>query len=147
MIRVPPNFYNRVRAGDKPVIYTLIITAKGSRVYAQDDMTGVFDEGGYIEKEGRLKTISGLGRSVESVSRDVIDNLQSIERNTFTAVYDNSDYHFSKLIPYEAFISKMLYVYIGYEQNVTADHVLLLTGKIIETEITADEFAVTAEEK
>ncbi len=148
MFNLPLNFFNKIQKGQIPIIYVVVVTDKGSRAYSQNDLSGVFLEGNtYLDWAGRLKNISSLERAIQSQTRDSIDNLSNIERQTQTVVLDNTDFYFSKLLPLEPFLTKTLYVYSGFEADALADHIQWFRGKITVVELIESDLNLMAEEK
>lgn len=167
MLRLPHNFDTRIQRGEIPSIYVVILTDRGFRVYMQVEPTGVFDDlvwtgsgsftangfvtGGngtsFIEKSNRLKEIGNIEKMIASRDRDAIDNLGAKERQTITIVLDNSDYHFSKLLPTELFLTKIVLVYIGFDMDDFSDHIFWFQGKITVVNISPPDLIIEAEEK
>lgn len=167
MYRIPKAFLDRVTAGEIPITYYVIMTSKGNRIYSDKDLAGCFDQvyftaGGSLRADGlftagngvsaldksaRALSQANVARTIQPKTRDVINSLTNKQLSNLDLTLDNCDYHFSKIIPTEPFLTRLIWAYVGFESGNPADHLRPFQGMIGQVEVTGDQMNLYAEEK
>lgn len=163
MYRATKNFHDRITRGEKPYAHILINTHMGFRGYAErtvDDATGYLADGTYkadgsitagsglglLETQRRLLSYSGFDRTVQPKKSDIMAAYNRKRQQSISITLDNADHHFSELIGLEVFLSRMLYLYLGFIDLNINEHLRLFAGQIFETELTNTTLRVSAYE-
>jgi len=163
-------FHNRLQRGDIPIVYILLYTDMGTRAYAEKELGDIFTaasspllfnggwtfDGSYsagsgtegvIERSGRILSISGFERTIQPRTKNVLNSLTSKQAQYINITFSNTDHHFSKMVVFEPLLTKELGVYLGFDDDPFAEHLLLFKGIITEYTASPKTFQVTAEER
>lgn len=152
MYRIPIEAYNKLMRGERPLTYVLIHTHFGYRAIAAKELSKIFDtilvnvaDGtvtaggtstagsasmGIIDKSGRLLSISGLERSLQPQYTDFLTAWQRKDLQHIVIELDNIDQYYSRILPKEPFLSRDIYVYVGFEDLPFMTHHCLFKGYI-----------------
>ena len=171
MYRTSINFHNRVHGGESPIVYVMITTDMGARVFAEKELGQIFDptggtiffDGSWIfdgtqdfgletpgiinKGEGRLLSISGFERTIQPKTKDVLNSLATKQVQYLYITLDNVDHYFSKIIVKEPFLTKEIDVYVGFDDRPYSEHLTLFKGNITEYEINSKNMQLRAEER
>lgn len=166
MYRVRIDTHRRLMRGEKPLVYVLINTAMGDRVYAERELSDTFDPSssqadgsliadgsayagnsmGVLDKGGRLLRISGLNRTIAPASQSVLSAYSSRQLQHITVQLQNEDRYFSRLLVREPFLGCSISVMAGFPDLPYAEHLSLFKG-IISGLDAVDTLYLEAEER
>ena len=152
MYRSTKDFHDRITRGEKPYAHILINTHMGFRGYAErtkDDASAYLADGTYLadgsitagsglgllETQRRLLSYSGFDRTVQPRKSDIMAAYNRKQQQRITITLDNADNHFSELIALEVFLSRNLFLYLGFVDLNINEHLRLFAGQIFETEL------------
>lgn len=167
MYRTTLNFHKAIERGENPVPYIVITTDMGYRAYAEKELGQVFElsgnfadgsvtadgsetagsGAGVLEKSARVLRFGSLARSIQPNREGLLYGYTAKDQQYMEITLNNADYHFSRLIPKEPFITKTLVHYLGFESLDFYEHLKLFEGQITEVRITQDELILEAEER
>jgi hypothetical protein len=147
--------YTRLMRGEKPIIYAIIDTHMGKRVYSGKEMTCSI--AGALETSARVLSFGSFERTSQPVSDDILAAYTGKQLQHIDLELDNADKYFSKLIAKEPFLSRTLTIKVGFEDEAESVHMSLFSGTItevsalatmtIEAEETASVLSVTYQQK
>ena len=163
MYRTTIGFHDRINRGEKPYAHVFVDTHLGFRAYAErtvDDATGYLADGTYkadgsitagvglglLETQGRLLSYSGFDRTIQPKKADIMAAYNRKQQQSVSITLDNADNHFSKLVAQEVFLSRKLYLYLGFVDLNINEHLRLFGGQIFETELNEMTCRVSAHE-
>ena len=170
MHRTVIDFHKRLERGDIPVVYINISTSIGERVYSTKSLLNTFEGiiatgliadgsvdadgseeaggGGYgiLEASPRITNISALERSLQPDKYGLPAMYTRKTLQNITVELANADLKFSKLIPQEAFISKALSMYVGFEDLQPSTFIEMFRGQIHEINLTRTKTVLRAYE-
>ena len=161
--RTTKNFHDRITRGEMPFVHVLIQTHLGFRNYAErvkDDSAGYLADGTYLadgsilagsglgllETQRRLLSWSGFDRTIQPRKSDILASYNRKQQQKISITLDNADGHFSKLIALEVFLSRPLFVYLGFYDLSINEHIRPFGGQIFEVELTEMACKVSAHE-
>lgn len=169
MYRTTINFHNRIQRGEKPIIYCMIHTDYGYRVYAEKELSDIFEvaglladgsvtadgshtagEGlGLLDKAGRVLSFGPFERTIQPRKKDVLASYSTKQLQHASIALDNADHYFSRLIPREPFLTKSLDIYCGFEADPFSERLRLFSGVISEVGLKKDglQLVLEADEK
>ena len=133
MYRVTADFHNALMRGEKPVLYCVITTHMGKRVYAAKELQVTISDA--LEKSARVLDFGSFERTAMPLTRNVLTAYSSKQLQHIRIQLDNSDAHFAKLSAKEPFLSRPISVYVGFESIAATSHLSLFTGKIVELSV------------
>ena len=157
MYRTTIEFHKKLQSGEIPLLYIMITTAMGVRVYAEKDFgsafsttlaqkaDGTYEAGGAIladggegvslEQSARLLSVGSFDRTIADDSVDVLTAYATKKQQACSITLDNADRYFSRLIAAEPFIGMPINVYIGFFALPRAEHISLFRGRIVEMDV------------
>jgi len=154
--RLSINFHKRLMRGEVPISYAVIETHLGDRAYAEKELRGTFDPGGYladgshladgsitaggdssgiIEKAGRVLSFGSFERTLQPKKDDVMIAYTGKQIQHISMEMDNSDRYFSQLIAKEPFIGRPITYYVGFEDDPPSEHLKIFSGRITEMSV------------
>lgn len=152
MYRTTIDFHDRITRGETPSVYVLINTALGWRAIGEKTIANIFDAGdvyladgtyladgsilagsgsyGLIDVQARLKGLSGLERTINPRTANVLTSLTTKQLQHLAATVNNTDRHYTKILPTEPFLGRTMSAWLGYESIPFSEHRCLFTGTI-----------------
>jgi hypothetical protein len=128
--RVPLTLHNALERGESPVIYAVIDTHMGKRVYAGKELTCTISSA--LEQSARVLSFGTFERTLIPRKDDVLTAYSGKQVQHISIQLDNADRYFSRLIAKEPFLSRPISVYVGFEADAATGHISLFTGTITE---------------
>ncbi|MDH5664737.1 MAG: hypothetical protein OEY10_00365 [Nitrosopumilus sp.] len=164
MINTSINFHNRVLRGESPEAYIEIKTHMGTRAYAEESVSedaisvgrladgtwladGTVLAGGDVYMLSRDKRVKQYGRLTDTIAakqQDLLSAFSSKRQGSFTVTLDNTDLKLSALMASEPFISRPLYLKLGFEDIDASEHIILFRGIITDIQLTQTLVSLTA---
>ena len=156
MSRLRLNVHKRLQRGEIPVVYVIIETHMGNRVYAEKELAAVFDAAariadgtytadgtylaggdslGVLEKSARVLSYGSFERTIQPKKNDVLSAYGGKQLQHISLELANADAYFSKLIAQEPFIGRPISIYVGFESEPQATHLSLFKGVIAEMSV------------
>lgn len=168
MYRTTIRFHNRITRGEIPISYILINTLMGPRVYAEKELSAVFEVAdpliadgsieadgsevadggglGVLEKSARVLSFGSFERTISPRKSDMLTTFGGKQLQHVSIKLNNTDRYFSKLIAKEPFLSRELSWFLGFEDLPQSEHPELFKGIISEVRIGPSDISVEAEE-
>ena len=166
MREVSDGYHDRIMAGQKPIIYLIVTTIMGDRVYSNRgvDMTStraplldhngdfVTDHNGEqiitavsdfsfsaLSVEARVITFGTLGRELTNRKSTIVGSYNFKKQESFSFSLSNHDDAIAELMPQEPFIGAAVTVYAGFNDLAAIDHFPLFTGEITDADVNGIE--------
>lgn len=167
MIRIPIGFHKYLMQGKVPVTYCQIATHLASRIYSDRELQGVFSASALLadgsvladgseiagygsasagEKAARVIDFGSFERTISPQSSDLLASFSGKQKQHIAVKLDNSDYYFTRLIAKEPFLSRKLFLFVGFEDHPQSDHYSIFAGTISEISVDKDSMTLGAEE-
>jgi len=167
VFRVPIDFYDKLKNGENPVPYLLLVNSLGVRYFSIKTLSGFFDiepylaNGQYladgsiyagtpslvntIERSARLLSISGLDKSL---SRDFTALSFTPEKSQQSISFDldNNDHHFSTLVATEPFLKQEVQLRLGFESLPFSNHIVFFKGRVNNLRLERNKLTIKAVE-
>lgn len=156
MYRLPITFHNHLKLGETPVIYLVVHTHLGYRIYAKKELKGVFATQGTLgdgtalgngtvlggddiitglEKSARVISFGSFERTLTPKQSDILASYGGKQLQHTSMEMDNADRYFSRLIAKEPFIGRPVSIYAGFEADLQSEHIKFFTGIISELSV------------
>lgn len=133
MSRVPLTLHKALEDGKSPVIYCVIDTHMGKRVYGSKELTCTISSA--LEKTARVISYGSFERTIMPRKDDVLTAYSGKQLQHGTVHLDNADRYFSRMIAKEPFLGRTLSIYIGLESDASTSHKSIFSGKVSEVAI------------
>ncbi len=130
MYRVPLTLHKALQEGQNPVIYCVIDTGMGKRVYSSKELTCTISSA--LEQSARVISFGTFERTILPRTENVLTSYEGKQKQHISIQLDNADRYFSKLIAKEPLLGKTLTIYIGLESDSTASHIGIYSCPISE---------------
>jgi len=167
------DFYDKLHGisgqAKNPIVYVLITTDYGIRMYSEINMGGEFDKTGYIldgsflldgtaylgleeeifplSKDEVVKSFGNFNRTITPKKKDLLLSYTSKLEQNITVVLNNIDYLLTKRLANEPLLSKNLEVKIGFDDLIYRHHIQIFNGIIEKVNINENSMSVTASER
>jgi len=167
------NFQTKLKQGLMPIPYISITTDRGVRILAERHLADMLTYGTLIADgtvfadgselaggtfylslgTGRLLSIGGLSDVAISSKFDAMTAETTKQTSSVAISFDNlhssGKYYFSRVIPFEAFLTKSLKIYFGFPADPRSEHLLFREVMITEESFLDNGriYQITAEER
>jgi hypothetical protein len=142
--RLPIATHNRIQYGEIPVVYCVIETHMGSRVYAEKEVTATIS--GALEASARVLSFGSFERTLQPKKDDVLAAYEGKQIQHISLTLDNADRYFSRLMAKEPFLGRTITVKVGFEDEAETNHISLFKGVITEV-FPLPELIIEADER
>jgi len=164
--RITIDFHKRLQRGEIPILFCVIHTALGYRAYAKKELSVVSDmeasilggswllDGsvilgsslGFLEKSARLLSVGSFDRTIQPKKQGLLLAYTQKQQQNVSVSLVNVDRYFSRLIVKEPFLTRDLYLYLGFEALPFNQNLEVFKGVIEELAITSDKITLEAVE-
>lgn len=162
---IPQSFYDNIASGMQPIVYIVIETQIGLRLYSNkqlDDhyeattllldgswlldgsMTLGVDSIFYASKDPIIVSYDKLQETLSLKSKDLLTGYTLKKQSSFTVGLNNADRKLGALLAAEPFITRPLRVYIGDDETPSSEHIKLFEGVVDEVNIDVSKLTITA---
>jgi hypothetical protein len=136
MYHIPIATHNRIVRGEVPILYMVISTHLGDRVYAKKGIT-VAAIAGSLGCLARVLSFGSFERTLSPAKDDILTSYGRKQQQHISVTLDNADKYFSIMLGKEPFLSRPIAIYIGFEDEGVANHIGIFQGIISEVSVLA----------
>jgi hypothetical protein len=145
MYHIPIATHKRIERGEIPILYTVIATHLGNRVYAKKTITAAAIAGS-LGCLPRVLSFGSFERTLSPKKDDLLASYTRKQQQHIAVTLDNADKYFSILLGKEPFLSRPISIFIGFEDEAVANHVTIFKGVISEVSVLS-VLTIEADEK
>lgn len=133
MYRVPLTLHKALQEGQNPVIYCVIDTGMGKRVYSGKELTCTISSA--LEKSARVVSFGSFERTIQPKRSDVLTAYGDKQTQHLSMQFDNADGYFARMVAKEPLVGATLSVRFGLESDTSTSHISIFSGTISEVSL------------
>jgi hypothetical protein len=134
MYHIPIATYKRIIRGEVPILYMVISTHLGDRVYAKKTITAAAIAGS-LGCLARVLSFGSFERTLSPKKDNLFASYTRKQQQHISVALDNADKYFSVLLGKEPFLSRPISIYIGFEDEAVANHIRIFSGVISDVSV------------
>jgi len=142
------SWHSRLKRGEVPLPYILILTKIGTYAYGSKELSKLLlnKVDNLLVHAARVRSFGAPRRTISPVTGSLLSSFTTKQLSSLTVVLDNNDNEITKAMIDSPFLGGTLSLCLGFEGDEVKNHLDLFTGLIKRLRVNQSEVIIEAHE-